>query len=297
MWSSTDTILRGALGTPQALALSERSMHETLQKAVTRVLSPLVRLLLRHGVSHAEFANWAKQAYVNEAETHFGIDGKSPTVSRMAIVTGINRKEVKRIRELPADVDTGVSKHNRAVRVVTGWLQDKEFQNSKGQPIALEYGDPDDSFNQLVKRYGGDVPARAMLDELVRVGTVKNIGGKISLQHNGYIPHQSESALLDIFATSATDLLTTLDYNLKGSSQTGRRLQMSVAYDDVTSEGRDTFRALSAEKSLELLKQLDQSLSTYDKGANPLATGEGKHRVGLGVYWIEDINEGNQNED
>ncbi len=297
MWSSTDTILRGALGTPQALALSERSMHETLQKAVTRVLSPLVRLLLRHGVSHAEFANWAKQAYVNEAETHFGIDGKSPTVSRMAIVTGINRKEVKRIRELPADVDTGVSKHNRAVRVVTGWLQDKEFQNSKGQPIALEYGDPDDSFNQLVKRYGGDVPARAMLDELVRVGTVKNSGGKISLQHNGYIPHQSESALLDIFATSATDLLTTLDYNLKGSSQTGRRLQMSVAYDDVTSEGRDTFRALSAEKSLELLKQLDQSLSTYDKGANPLATGEGKHRVGLGVYWIEDINEGNQNED
>lgn len=272
-------------------------MHETLQKAVTRVLSPLVRLLLRHGVSHAEFANWAKQAYVNEAETHFGIDGKSPTVSRMAIVTGINRKEVKRIRELPADVNTGVSKHNRAVRVVTGWLQDQEFQNAKGHPTTLDYGDPEDSFNRLVKRYGGDVPARAMLDELMRVGTVKNIGGKVSLQHKGYIPHESESALLDIFATSASDLLTTLDYNLKDSTATGRRLQMSVAYDDVTDEGRDTFRALCAAQSLDLLKQLDQSLSQFDRGANPSVQGEGKHRVGLGVYWIEDVNEENQHED
>ena len=261
-------------------------MHESLQKAVTRVLSPLVRLLLRHGVSHAEFANWAKQAYVNESDNHFGLDGKPPTVSRTAIITGINRKEVKRIRELPSEVGTGVSKHNRAVRVVTGWLQDKQFQNSRGQPKSLKYGDPDDSFNQLVKRFGGDVPARAMLDELVRVGTVNNVKGKVSLLHKGYVPHQSKEALLDIFSTSATDLLTTLDYNLRQKSGAARRLQMSVAYDDVTDEGREAFQALSAEHTLKLLQQFDQSLSQFDRGANPKLIGDGKHRVGLGVYWI-----------
>ena len=263
-------------------------MHESLQKAVTKVLSPLVRLLLRHGVSHAEFANWAKQAYISEVSEHFGIEGKSPTVSRMAIMTGINRKEVKRIRELPSEVDTGVSKYNRAVRVVTGWLQDQEFQNSRGKPDVLQYGDPSDSFNQLVKRYGGDVPARAMLDELERVGTVANLGGKVSLLHAGYVPHQSESALLDIFAVSATDLLTTLEHNLHKTDQ--RRLQMSVAYDDVTTEGRDHFRKLSAEQGMLLLKQLDKSLAGFDRGTSPSVTGEGSHRVGLGVYWIEDIN-------
>ncbi len=271
-------------------------MHETLQKAVTRVLSPLVRLVLRHGVSHAEFANWAKQAYVNEAQAHFGIDGKSPTVSRIAIVTGINRKEVKRISELSSEVNTGVSKHNRAIRVVTGWLQDKDFQNAKGQPVSLHFGDPEDSFNQLVKRYGGDVPARAMLDELTRVGTVKNINGKVSLLQKGYVPHKSEAALLDLFSTSASDLLTTLDYNLQQSNAQGRRFQMSVAYDDVTDEGRKAFQALSAEQSLALLKHLDQTLSEYDRGANPTVQGEGKNRVGLGIYWIEDANEENQNE-
>ena len=262
-------------------------MHESLQKAVTSVLQPLVRLLLRHGVSHAEFCNWAKQAYVDQAATHFGIDGKKPTVSRISIVTGINRKEVKRIRELPSAVNTGVSKHNRAVRVVTGWLQDKDFCDSRNRPRVLDYGDPQDSFNQLVLRHGGDVPARAMLDELKRVGTVSHTNGRVKLLHKGYVPHHSESALLDLFSTSATDLLTTLEHNLTHTEQ--RRLQMSVAYDRVSSEGIEVFRKLSADQAMDLLRALDASLSQYDKDANPSLEDEGEHRVGLGVYFIEDV--------
>lgn len=262
-------------------------MHESLQKAVTRVLRPLARLLLRHGVSHAEFSNWAKQAYVKEATEHFGISNKPPTVSRIAIVTGINRKEVKRIRELPSNVDTGVSKHNRAIRVVTGWLQGEQFLDSQGQPKTLTYGEPDDSFNQLVKLHGGDVPARAMLDELVRVGTAENNDGKIRLLRKGYVPHQSESAMLDIFSTSASDLLNTLDHNLAYPQD--NRLQMSVAYDQVTCAGVAQFRKLSAQKAMNLLHSLDQSLSQHDKEANADAKGDGNHRVGLGVYFIEDI--------
>lgn len=261
-------------------------MHESLQKAVTRVLSPLVRLLLRHGVSHAEFANWSKQAYVDAAARHFGINGKAPSVSRIAIVTGINRKEVKRIRDLPADVDTGVAKHNRAVRVVTGWLQDREFLTARGRPRVLAYGDAEESFNRLVRRHGGDVPARAMLDELVRVGTVDYENGRVTLVRRGYVPHESESALLDLFATSATDLLTTLDHNLSGEE---RRLQMSVAYDNVTREGIEAFRVLSAERGLALLRELDTVLRVHDRDVNPDASGVGRYRSGLGLYLIEDI--------
>ena len=270
-------------------------MHETLQKAVTRVLSPLVRLLLRHGVSHAEFSNWAKQAYVTEANLHFGIDGKAPTVSRIAIVTGINRKEVKRIRDLPSEVNTGVAKHNRAVRVVTGWIQDPDFHSPAGRPRTLNFGDPEDSFNQLVKRHGGDVPARAMLDELVRVGTVEFTNGEVALLHQGYIPHESENDMLDIFATSASDLLATLDHNL--SKTDGRRLQMSVAYDAVTDQGIKEFRVLSANKAMKMLRELDQALSRYDRQINPEAPGEGENRIGLGLYLIEDAQAENDADD
>ena len=261
-------------------------MQASLQKAVMHALAPLVRLLLRHGVSHAAFANWAKQVYVDVASREFGIDGKRPTVSRIAIVTGINRKEVKRIADLPAEVDTGVSKHNRAVRVVTGWLQDEEFRTARGKPRVLTYGDADDSFNRLVRKHGGDVPARALLDELVRVGTVSRDGARIELARAGYVPHRSEEALLDLFATSARDLLTTLEHNLAGEGPT--RLQMSVAYDNVTDAGLEAFRKLSAERAMALLRELDAALSPHDRDLNPDAEGEGRHRAGLGVYYIED---------
>lgn len=267
-------------------------MHATLQKAVTRMLAPLVRVLLRHGVSHAEFASWAKQTYVEQANANFGIDGKSPTVSRLAIVTGINRKEVKRILDLPSDLVPAVAKHNRAIRVVTGWLQDSEFNSAKGEPLTLSYGDADAGFNQLVKRYGGDVPARALLDELTRVGTVQEKDGKISLVAKGYVPHESEEAMLDLFATSARDLLTTLDHNVAGEGKP--RLQMSVAYDDIGAEGLEAFRSLSSKKALALLQELDGELSQHDRTKNPQAGGTGRYRTGLGVYLIEEAVEDEQ---
>ena len=261
-------------------------MQASLQKAVMHALAPLVRLLLRHGVSHAAFADWAKQVYVNVASAEFGIGAKRPSVSRIAIVTGINRKEVKRIADLPAEVDTGVSRHNRAVRVVTGWLRDEEFRTARGKPRVLAYGDAGDSFNRLVRKHGGDVPARALLDELVRVGTVTRDGSRVELVRGGYVPHRSEEALLDLFATSARDLLTTLEHNLAGEGP--KRLQMSVAYDNVTDEGLAAFRKLSGERAMKLLRELDAELSPYDRDLHPDVEGEGRHRTGLGVYYIED---------
>lgn len=269
-------------------------MSATLQKAITKVLSPLVRLLLRHGVSHGEFASWAKQAYVAEANKHFGIDGKPPTVSRIAIITGINRKEVKRLLELPADIEPAIAKHNRALRVVTGWLQDADFHNSKGKPAILSYGSTEDEFNELVRRYGGDVPARALLDELIRVGTVKQNDNKIQLLTSGYIPHESKDAMLDLMATSATDLLETLDYNV--SDVDNNRLQLSVAYDNVSDEALLEFRILARDKAMVLLRELDEWLKPHDLGEKP-ASNQPTNRVGLGLYLIEDAEGQEHNSD
>jgi len=263
-------------------------MSATLQKAITRVLSPLVRLLLRHGVSHGEFSSWAKQAYVAEASKHFGIDGKAPTVSRMAIITGINRKEVKRLLELPADIEPAIAKHNRALRVVTGWLQDADFHNSQGKPSVLSYGSAEDDFNELVRRYGGDVPARALLDELVRVGTAKQNDNKVELLTSGYIPHESQEAMLDLLATSATDLMETLDYNL--SDVDNNRLQLSVAYDNVSDDALIEFRVLARDKAMVLLRELDDWLKPRDLGETKKPT-QATNRVGLGLYLIEDAKE------
>lgn len=264
-------------------------MQEVLQKSVFRLLRPLARLVLRHGVSHAEFADWAKQAFVREAEENFGVGGKKTTVSRIATVTGINRKEVKRIQELPAEISTLSSKHNRAARVVTGWLQDTDFQDETGQPKPLGYGDTDQLFNQLVKRYSGDVPARAILDELIRVGTVSRDqeSDLITLQRKGYVPHESKEDMLTLFGDSSVDLLTTLDHNISSGADESR-LQLSVVYDNISDESLRKFKALSRDKASNLLKELDKFLSSQDRDLNPDVKGKGRYRAGLGLYLIED---------
>lgn len=261
-------------------------MRDTLRQSVLRLLAPLVRLLLRHGVSHAEFAQWAKQVYVGEAHRHFGIDGRPSSASRIAIVTGVNRKEVRRVLEQDGPLESGTRRSNRAVRVVTGWLQDRRFRRDDGTPRALRYGEADASFNRLVRRHGGDVPARALLDELLRVGTVEERDGRLHLTGAGYVPRKSERALFELLGDSATDLLTTLEHNLGDASPP--RLQMSVAYDHVTDAGVARFRALANRDALELLNRLDRALAPLDRDVVPSQSGAGRYRTGLGVYYIEE---------
>jgi len=262
-------------------------MSINLQKSVSQMLYPLIRLLLRHGVTHAEFADWAKKVYVSEANSNFGVNEKPPTVSRIAIVTGINRKEVKRLQDLPEKSTQGPAKHNRAARVVTGWLQDEQFHDASGKPRSLEYGESDKEFNLLVKQYSGDVPARAVLDELVRVGTVaKTNQGLVTLLRNAYIPHESAQDMLNLFGESAADLLETLDHNLS-SARDNSRLQLSVAYDNLSPETVTEFKKLSREKATQLLKELDKFLSSHDRDTSEQAEGNKRLRAGLGVYLIE----------
>lgn len=261
-------------------------MQDSIRKPVARLLAPLARLLLRHGVSHAQFADWSKAAFINQAVRNFGVRNKKPSVSRIAIVTGINRKEVKRVLELPLEEDTGKAKQNRATRVVTGWLQDSDFHDSKGNPKTLEFGAPENSFNQLVKRYGGDVPARAVLDELLRAGTVTRDDEKIRMKQKGYVPHESEEQMLNIFGDSSSDLLETIDHNLS-NDPANSRLQLNVVYDNLPQDCLPEFKKLAEKKSMELLQELDKYLVKQDRDANQSVEGSGTFRAGLGVYLIE----------
>ncbi len=260
-----------------------------LNKAMRKLLRPLVRLLLRNGVAYADFALLARQAFVDVAADDFDLPGRKQSVSRISVLTGINRKEVKRLLEEPRD-NSVATEHNRAAKVVSGWMRDKDYLNKSGKPDTLSWGDPASAkaFESLVKKYSGDMPARSVLDELVRVGAVQlNDNRQVELTATGYVPFASNEELLRLSGESVTDLLNTIDFNLaETSDQT--RLQLSVAYNDVPAEGANLFRNLSREKSLELLTYLDNFLATQDRSVNAEVAGEGRFRTGLGIYYFEE---------
>ncbi|HKJ00192.1 MAG TPA: DUF6502 family protein [bacterium] len=260
-----------------------------LQAAVVRLLKPLVRLLLRHGVSLGAFMDLAKRVYVELALHEFGIPGRKPSISRAAIITGMTRKEVTRIAGLPLVSDAAVQDtYNRAVRVIGGWVRDPAFLDADGQPASLPLEGATGSFTALVRRYSGDVPVRAMRDELLRVGALEQApDGRLHLASEAYVPAHADADKIGILGADVADLIATIDHNLTHTPERSR-LQLKVAYDNLPREPLETFRGAAAGEAFKLLQRFDRQLSALDRDANPVVEGTGRMRAGIGIYYFEE---------
>jgi len=266
------------------------TLPSTLTATVVRLLTPLVRILLRNGMSFKAFSDVARRVFVEVGTRDFGIPGKKQTVSRVSILTGLSRKEVQHILEeqrVPGGSEAG-ERYNRAARVVAGWVRDREFTDAAGDPLPLPPDGERASFAALVRRHSGDVPARAVLDELLRVGAVeRQEDGRIGLRARAYVPSTSELDKLDILGADAGDLIATIDHNLQRGAA-DPRFQRKVMYDNVPRESAAAFRALSAGQAQALIEAMDQWLAECDRDLNPSVPGAGRVRVGLGIYYFEE---------
>ncbi len=263
---------------------------KSLSSAVLRLLRPLVRILLRKGVSYGTFADWAKWVYVDIAMKEFTIKDKKQSTSRISVLTGLSRKEVKRLQEIARPEDGGRDeKYNRAARVIAAWRRERDFLNADGEPSVLSITGPWATFSEIVRRYSGDVPVRAILDELLRIGAVEQLdNGKISLLAKAYIPEINEADKLHILGTDVAHLITTIDHNLKSESTKKSRLQRKVAYDNLPDEILPAFRKLSTKRAQNLLENLDKWLAEHDCDVNPSVQGSGRNIAGLGIYYFEE---------
>ena len=256
--------------------------------ALATLLRPLVRILLRHGIPCDVLSAVARQVYVHVAAEEFILPGKKQTTSRVSILTGLTRKEVRRIMTTPDVEDQeATDRYNRAARVITGWVRDKEFQDKAGAPLTLPVEGKKASFGELIRRYSGDLLVRAMLDELLRVGAVRRTkDGRIRLQARFYVPEQSETEKLHILGTDTADLIATIAHNL--TPQATSRYQRKVMYDNVPGEVVEEFQRLSANRAQAFLEDTDRWLSQRDRDVNPAVNGTGRKRVGIGLYYFED---------
>ena len=258
-----------------------------LARAVVKILNPLVRMLLRYEISHSEFSELAKRSYVDVAYKYFSIPNRKQTYSRVAVITGLSRKEVVRLTKLEED-QPPVTKGplNRAARVISGWLRDPDFIDENNEPKQLPLKGEKNSFESLVERYSGDITARAILDELMRVGAVvKTENQTVELSHHGYVPEGSEPEKIEVLSTSVSDLLSTAVHNLSCDKKDAR-FQRHVAYADIPEHVIEEFKQYSHDKNLALLLDYNKWLADKKKKVKP-RSGEATGRVGVGVYFFE----------
>lgn len=266
-----------------------------LRGAVFRLLRPLVRVMLRHGMAYGSFAELARKAYVDECLDMLRRSGKRGTISSVAAMTGLTRKEAARLARLDlAETGEADQRYSRAVRVITAWSIDPRFRDDAGHPAELAL-DGEDSFAALVRDYSGDVPPTAMLTTLEASGTVERTERGVRLTSRNYLPTQSPAASLNILGRDVAELIASIDHNLTVPAN-ARVFQRKVSTDNLSPEAIEGFRALSNEQSQALLERYDAWLTEHEVADGDGRDDDGRY-VAVGIYYFDEtLHEENDDE-
>lgn len=254
--------------------------------AYSMLLRPLVRILLRHGVTYAELSEVVKTVYVAVAALEFRVPGKKMSKARIAIVTGLTRKEVQRIAEID-DREKGGHKTNlsRIGRVLSGWHTDPEFTGPYGMPLELRYDSEvagDETFVRLVQRYSGDMTPRAMLDELLRVGAVLETDQNwFKVVRREYVPHTLAPDFLERVGRGVHNFVHTIEMNMQKTGPGKGRFERTVRPDTgIRAQDLPLFDQYVRQRSQALLEDIDNWLTKLEQ---PTKKDE-VIQTGVGIY-------------
>jgi len=266
----------------------------SLAKAVVSILRPMIRMLIRFEFTHGELSELVRQTYVEIADSDFVIPDQEMTVSRVAVLTGLSRKEVVRLRALLEEDTTSMKQApNRAQRVVQGWLGDEEFLDKKQNPKILPIKGKSGSFLALVKRYSGDITFGAILEELNRTGVTNQPDTKhIALVNPAYVPHEDDLEQVKILTMCVSDLFETAVRNINSDVE-DKRFQRQVTYNLMDQKTAEEFQAYSTERASELINELNKFLARKRRKVGKITEGTSM-RIGMGIYYLEEQQEPSQ---
>lgn len=262
------------------------SIQERILVALLAALKPIVRALLRSGIGFREFSEVAKTAFVQVATKDYGIRGRPTNVSRVAVMTGLTRKEVKRLRDMDPKSIGNIPKRSAPADLLHYWHTDPEYCDQHGSPRPLAYEGAGISFVSLVKRCAGDLPSGALKTELKRVGAVVEYeDGTLRVAKRYFIPGNVDDRLelglhLGI-ATIGSTIAFNCDPNRKGPARF-QRISDSDLID------KDSLLKLQQKLSVQMdgfLAKIDQQFSEVESD-NRITNPSNLCRVGVGIYFF-----------
>lgn len=270
-------------------------MNDEYQKrilsALLILLRPIARALLKVGVGYREFSETAKMAFVETATKDFGLRGRPTNVSRVAIMTGLTRKEVSRLRSNGELVEATVVRRATPVsEVLHRWHTDKEYLSESGRPLPLEFDGRTVSFTKLVKRYGGDVPPGALKTELKRIDAIE-IDNRGLLVPRTRIPYSIDDRekIIGGFVNTIYPAALNLIHNMDSDGEADWWVNLAVTSKYIDASDRGRVMTLSSERLKEFSESLDDLYGAYEALNDRGRDGEGSSKaVGIGVFYFEE---------
>ena len=249
------------------------------------VLEPVIRLMLRAGVTWKEFAELSKAKFVEVATVDFGIRGRPTNVSRVAILTGLDRRDVRKLRD-NAQQPPIRGYQSKASQVLSGWHHDSEFLDAQGRPADLAVEGDGASFSELMRRYAPALPLVAMIKELKAAGAIEELpDGRLRPLMRIYVPSGFPAERLRLWASVLSDVANTIEHNFSRDAGTPARFERRALSLRIDRTALPEFRRVLESEGQALLERLDDWLAAHE-----VADGDDENaiRLGAGMYHIED---------
>lgn len=243
----------------------------------------------------SEFIAVAKSVFVHIASEEFGLRGRPTNISRVSALTGISRKEIRRIRaEGPISRRwTPVLESNPASQVLHHWHYDPAFSLQPGKPKALPF-EGLTSFSSLVAKYAGDIPPGAVRTELRRAGTVEEIDGLLVVKQRYFVSAAFDEDLINRITFALTNLGSTVVHNAElyhaqGSNapMTAGRLERSAWTERLSEADRIEFRAWVRLQGAKFVEDANQWLGERELPKEAWKS-HPPRTLGVGVYYFEE---------
>ncbi len=264
--------------------MTERA--EVVLSAVLKVMQPLVRLLVRHGVTYTALSAAMKRVFLAAAQAELAQRGMPQTDSAITLLSGVHRRDVRTLLRAEVAAPPPPAAMGLASEVVARWLQDAEFRQPDGRPSVLPRAGGAGSFDALVSQVSHDVRPRALLDELKRLGVADEDDQGVRLLADAFSPRQGFAEMSGLLADNLHDHALAAALNLQGERNL---LEQSVFVDQITDESAVKLQkaAVAAwKKAFDTV--MGEARSRFDIDEAQARTEERTHRARFGVYFYTD---------
>lgn len=275
------------------------SVKSSLLVAFRYLLKPLVRMALKNGVLFPEFSMALKQAYLDVAGLQSKAAGIAVTGDGMSVITGIAAADAANIMRADVAPSIDVDAELPLPRVLNAWHTDNRFTGPYGVLRDLEFsssiathGGENDSFTDLVHSYFPEISPKAILDELLRLELVKDVGnGFYRAIRRSYVPDPLSEDMIRLMAQLGHNFLESLEVNARPESRGEKGLVQRFVYADVglNADALNRFGSHVRERGQVFANEIDDWLS-----ANQERKGnQGRLKTGVGYYHyvVNDVDE------
>lgn len=259
--------------------------------ALRRVLRPLVKLMLEHGITIQYLTELLKRLFVEVADQDFRIGDKPSTDSRVSLLTGVHRKDVSRIKTLIAtNPDEPPSFVPLGTQVVSHWTANSKYLGNDGTPRHLprlisEGGDI--SFEALVSSINSDIRSRVVLDELIRLGVTSiDEQGLVCLNTSAFVPSKGVDEKAFYLGHNLGDHAAAAVHNVLGNKPAF--MERSVHYSGLTEASVRQLAQMSEHMGMKALLAVNQSAMEAEAYDSSSSLGDNDHRMIMGIYFYSE---------